>query len=519
LENIMIDLDEMLDAAGSRAAGATHGLALPGVPRPTRPVGMYAGVGAVATLSVVAGAVGMSRGSNRTSAGKVPQSFLDGAHGKEVVIKQIDDGDNDPTTVLLDAGPAGTVKLYPATSQAVATTVAVAATTAVGQRPEPTAVLSGTCLDSNGGGICPMDSTTLGTVFGARSASGSFVVYSLPSSVVAVDFTSGLEHYWARPVHGIVAFPFTEAASPRVETKAYAADETVFASIGGFNDMITSAEIASRAVTTQTNDTLAVGWFVDQYSAVAPTSMGEITRYRGRTSSTGFTGPFTAQGSAFCGENCTPQERGSWIITVLSSQADEVRKRLAPLNGVLRSSEPSPGVTVLVWSEPSAESAKIDALVAASKPRAATPGDSISLDAPRAWKSEQQPFNGSAVPNALLSETIGTLEGKPVVAQADDLGTVQFRVHVGGTVYEAVQVDPSSAGLPAVPVEGSAWQPGPIAVPHDVTALTITLSDGRVIRPNLLDASAVFPARLFFTPGDRTAVPPPTITKVEVTRA
>jgi hypothetical protein len=515
LEDIMIDLDDMLNAAGSRALDSTAGLALPGAPRPSRATGMYAGVGAVATLAVVAGAIAVNRDGGGVKAGEVPQSFLSGAHGTEIVMRQIDDGDNNPQTITLDAGPAGQVKLYPATAQTTPTT-AVAVAIGSGS-PIPQAPIEGTCLETASGGLCPMNGDEPEMMIAPRSDHAAVTVYGLPSKVVAVAFTSGTERYWTRPFQGVVVFPFTEAANHEVRTDAYAADDTIVQSFENVIEELTTGEVAAKAVTTQTDETLATGWFVPNYTPLAPAAMGEFARYRGRTSKTGFTGPFTAQGVSVCTAECQT-DRGIWIVTVNTSRSGEVRSRLESLSGNLRTVEPATGTTVLVWSETSAPKDKVDAIVGALVARRIDKEFGQVLDAPRSWNSENPPPTGPKLLANLLAETVGTLDGRTIWAQADDLGVVSFGAPPPAMTFVSMTVQvPSDRFRPAVPEYGWMWQPGLWAVPGDVTGLAFTLSDGSVIRPTLLDVTALAPAKLFNVADDvPTAL---TVTKVEATRA
>jgi hypothetical protein len=502
----------MLNAAGTRALDSTAGLALPGAPRPSRPTGMYSAVGAVATLAVVAGGVALNRSTGGVKAGKVPASFLNGAHGTEIVMKQIDDGDNNPQTITLDAGPAGQVKLYPGNAQTTPTTAVAVAVASGSTIPQPP--IDGTCLETASGGLCPMNVDEPEMMIASRSDHAAVTVYGLPSKVVAVAFTSGTERYWTRPFQGVVVFPFSEAASHEVRTDAYAADDTIIQSFENVSDELTTAEIAGQAVTTQTDETLATGWFVPNYTPLAPTAMGEFARYRGRTSKTGFTGPFTAQGISICTDEC-PTDRGIWIVTVNSSRSDEVRTRLEVLGGNLRTIEPAAGATVLVWSETSSPKDRVDAVVAAMTARVTDKQFAQLLDAPRTW-GEFGPPSGQAVIDVILGEKVGELDGHAVVAQSDDLGIVQFTSRIAPQFVIATSVG-GARFAPAIPAVGSVWFPTLYAVPGEVTGLTVSLSDGSIVRPTVLDVRPFAPARLFSVAGDPNKQSP-TITNVEVTR-
>jgi hypothetical protein len=517
LEDIMIDLDDMLNAAGTRAYDATADLTLPGVPRPSRPTGMYAGVGAVATLAVVAGAFAVNSGGGGVKAGKVPQSFLSGAHGTEIVMKQIDDGDKDPQTITLDAGPAGQVKLYPATAETTAITVAFAVGSE-GSTP-PSVLIEGTCLETASGGLCPMNVDVPDMMIAPRSGEAAVTVYGLPSKVVAVAFTSGTERYWTRPFQGVVVFPFSEAASHEVRTDAYAADDTIIQSFENVSDELTTAEVAAKAVTTQTDEMLATGWFVPNYTPLAPGAMGEFARYRGRTSKTGFTGPFTAQGVSVCapGSDECQTDRGIWLVTVNSDRNEEIRRRLASLGGNLRTIEPAIGTTVLVWSDTSAPKDKVDAIVAAlvARPIDSQAGGQV-LDTPRSWQSENPPPAGQVIPDAILGDNAGELGGLDVVAQSDDLGVVRFALRVAPHFANSALVGDAKFP-PALPRVGEFLYSNLYAVPVETDDLVITLSDGSTVHPTLLDVRPIAPARLFYVAQPST--PMLSIAKVDVTRA
>lgn len=106
----MIDIEDLLNSAGTRVRDASADLTVPVAPRPSRSFTPVAVGSAVAVTALAVAGLTVSHSRHEVSIGAVPQSFLDGTHGTEVVIKQIDDGDHDPLTVTLDAGAAGRVK-------------------------------------------------------------------------------------------------------------------------------------------------------------------------------------------------------------------------------------------------------------------------------------------------------------------------------------------------------------------------------------------------------------------------
>ncbi len=113
-------------------------------------------------------------------------------------------------------------------------------------------------------------------IAGPRAPDGGVLVYGLPADVVAVAFTSGAERFWARPDHGAVLFPFDDTASPEAKAEAYAANDTIVQTYNASNDQLTNAEVVARAVTTETAESLASGWFVDIDGSVARGFDGRI---------------------------------------------------------------------------------------------------------------------------------------------------------------------------------------------------------------------------------------------------
>lgn len=505
----MIDIDDLLASAGDRALEASARLPLPAAPKPSRPVGPML-LAAATVVAVGAGGYSALRPSARgTQVGAVPQAFLDGVHGPEITMSEIDDGDGDPKTVTLRAAGFWTgasverfpidVKLYPADREPSATT----APGTGGPTPEAQPFPEGSiCVEINGaGGVCPLEPSAGQLVLGSRAANGSGFVAGLPTETVAVAFTSGSEKYWARPVRGIAAFPFTEAAEPIATTVAYAADGSTIMTSSADNPWLTKTEVSERAITRTTSEVLEAGWF---YDVPVARMLGETIRHKGRIGGTGFPGPIAIQGV------CDPCEGGpgTWVVTVQSSDRSVVEQRLASLGGSIRSAQPEPGVTVLVWADASSSAGLLDKMLAGLTRRDVDPAAGRSLDDPLAFDSDNAPlFHAQrGVMSALFADEVGTIDDLDVLAVADDIGAVMFSGYRGSQLSGVVTVsnDPAFEG-PKLPVVGVRAYSGLTAVPANVASLTITLSDGTKVTPELLDVRPFAPARLYHSSVDDAA--------------
>jgi hypothetical protein len=465
--------------------------------------------------ALLVGGYSLTRTHPLTRVGTVPASFLAGRHGTEVVIVEVDDFDGDPRTVTLRPSIGGDVKLYPMLEPWY--------TTVPGARP-PDQV----CHDIAATGSRCATSEESDMDVSYRSAQGFAVIFGLTGETAAVAFDAGAGRYWARPTHGIVVFPFVEAAAARASAQAYTAGGVLIRSYSAVDYRLTTAEVAGQVVSKPTSDVLASGQFFGENidlvrpmsgATEAPRSSGEIARYRGRASKTGFSGPFTATGALPPCPDCGGPRNGVWAVTVRTADSDAIRSRLAPLGGTLRASEVSPGQTLFIWFDDTSPIDFVETAVASlrSHPADGRPG---SYDIPHAWSGPNRPWvrESYVVPlTALLTDPVGSLDGHQVLAQSDDLGETLFAFADADLAVLPVTVGSSEYTTPRLPKVGELVGGALAAVPPDVETLTLTLSDGTVVQPTLVDVTAVAAAKLYFVPYI-PYTPILTIARVDVTR-
>jgi hypothetical protein len=456
---------------------------------------------------------------NTPTAAELPPGFAEGRYGQQITITEIDDGDNNSATYTLRATPGGGfVKVAPANGSTPTTLAAAVTAAAVVTTPTPAAPANPAaqvCVNGTGDG----DTGGAGSVCGelgqqppqvllsTRGEQGQAVVYGLPPKTVAVAFVAGSARYWAEPVHGIAAFPYPASAATTATFQAFNTAGEVIASDQGINSTMTQAEVEAAAVTHQTADALPGSWFGD-----VPLGMGygaEAVRLHGRTALTGFQGPFAAQGYL-----PDPNRPRDWVfvVTLRSADAGAVRQRLDGISGgsIRTTLDVADGVQVLVWASDAVGSKEIDRMVPTIRERAPLTDRVVDLNIPRAFQSENA-FHSLGVPvlEALRTDAVATVNGHDVLAEADDTGEVFFTV--AGDDNSATEVGPNLP--PHTPtVHGSTFA-GLWAVPADIGQITLTVDDGSVLTPEVIDVRPLVNAKLLYLSHDQ---PVGTFTKVEI---
>ena len=497
----MIDVDELLTGAAARLDVATANLPIPGPPRAAAPVGRIIAAAACAAAAVGAMVVVGSRDRHRQP--QAPPGLLEGSYGTEITLNEVADGDDDPTTWKVVAAPAGGA--VSVERQSTATTAAVAATVPGGTADTIAAAPNGSaelCLMGTGaGGSCPPDPGTFTLTTSNRSdADGQALVSGIPADTYAVTFRAGDIRYWARPVHGIAAFPYPGAAAALSTATAIAGDGTILATATQHDSTLTGTEIAAAAITSGTGDTIPGGWY-------APTDVGTsiggiITRLEGRTGQIGFGGPFTAQGLV------VDTDHNLWlqVITVHTGDVDEVTARLdsGGRGSVRRTVAEAAGLTVLLWADDDVSDTTIDNAGRTLSQTNPTPEYVRPMDGPQAFTAAS-PIGIMGTPGlwALLSEPLDAPLGEALRIQGDDLGNLRVARLAGtdaSSVYATVDIGPNGE-RPAVPQVGAAvFSLTP--VPSDVRALGVTLDDGTTAALALVDLQPYADAKVALAPDD-----------------
>jgi len=356
------------------------------------------------------------------------------------------------------------------------------------------------CLEAPSGGFCGTAAqlTQTQVITGPRSADGQVIVYGLPESVVAVTLQAGTERHWSEPIHGIAVFPFPETASAAVAVEALdSAGNTVWEQSTS-DSWRTQAEIANLSVTHQTAAFMDDGYFGD--IPAGATWGPEVVRRHGRTSLTGFTGPFSLQ-SYVAGPGVGADNNSDWVyaVTVPTDQVTDMRERLATVTGgtFRRFLEPLPGFTVVIWGGDDVSDTEIDRFASTLVQRPPTEAYAGDLNALTAFPGNAplHSEDGKAL-SAILTDVVGTVDGHDVVAQGDDIGTVEF--HVAGTNGSYADIG-GSAGPSLFKLDiGSVLFAGLMPVTPDVTGYTITLDDGTVVEPEIVDVRPLVDGKLMY---------------------
>jgi hypothetical protein len=234
----------------------------------------------------------------------------------------------------------------------------------------------------------------------------------------------------------------------------------------------------------------------------------EAVRLHGRTALTGFQGPFAAQGYL---PDPTRGQDWVFVVTLRSADAGAVRQRLDGISGgsIRTTLDVASGVQVLVWASDPVASKEIDRLVPTIRERAPLADRAVDFDIPRAFQSENG-FHSLGVPvlEALRTDKVATVNGHDVLAEADDTGEVFFTV--AGDDSGSTEVGPNLP--PRTPVARGSTFAGLWAVPADIGQITLTLDDGTVLGPEVIDVRPLVNAKLLYLSHDH---PTGTIARVD----
>lgn len=485
-------LDELLHDAANRLDHATATMTAPDLPDPSR-TGVKVAVAVVCLAAVGAVGYAVSLRSDSTAPAALPPGLREGRYGTEIVMTDVPDGDDDPETFSLEANPGGGhVTVTKPTGGTTKVTVSDGSQGTVAAE---------ICLDSLFGGFCGPRAELAKTqmIVGPRGADGQVIVYGLPESVVAVTLQAGTELHWAQPLHGVAAFPFSDTASAEVTLNALDSEGKTVWARSSTDSFLTPAEVEARTVTHQTAASLSDGYFgeVLEGAALGP----EVVRRHGRTAITGFTGPFASQ--SYVAGPTGSSGNSHWVdaITVPTDQLPELLARLEPVvdGRVRKTIEPSADVRVVIWGGDEVADAEIERFAATLVQRPPQGASGIVLDVPAAWAgSTSSPMateDGSPLA-AIVADVVGTIDGHDLIAQGDDLGVVQF--HISGADNSYVRL--------GGPPDPNAWEltvGGPIfaglmPLAPDVTGYTITLDDGTVVEPEIIDVRPLVDRKLMY---------------------
>jgi hypothetical protein len=518
--NDLDTLDTLLDEAGARLTATGAGRVIPPTPRPSTPVARYAVV-TVAAVALVAGALSVTRLHLRTpvtTGAATAPGLPKGNLGPEITYTWAE---------ALDRSPPGRWIIPSIGTPVVAWTEdALSAAQRFNQLQQQGAPVTPSdagarlCAQLSTNAFCSQDKPGLVLTTSDRQADGQAYLTGIKAEVTVVTFEAGDVRFWSRPEHGMVLFPFTEEASSHVTLVGYAADGSEVERIEADSNAPTPRELRAMATAKLTDASIVDGWFVDRtldLTAAGP----ELVQHHGTTRPTGFRGPFAIQTM----QSGLTQFGGSTgkvaaFITTQSSDAAEVARRLARLSGELHTQEPEPGITLTVWTSPSVSYKTLEVALATLQRRPFDTTYGRSLDAAGAWMTNLSPE--SAEPGtpfaALMGDEIGSVDGYTIVARADDVGVVEFSPagefagagsFVGpGSVSQAILSNPPFGPLAAFPNivnfglgDGSGTRgPTLMAVPAEMTRVTITWADGFVASPTLLDASKLAPVKVLVIP-------------------
>lgn len=503
-------IDQRFTEAVERLDDATAMVPVPAAPPPRHSVAIPI-VSVAAAIAVTFGVVSVLRPTDSVGPASPPPEFAQGSHGTEITMSEIDDGDGNPATITVRGEPAaGDVRITPQPGNMTAVTL-----------PDGTQqqVAAEMCVESDAGGVCgPAELFSEPQLqVGPRGPGGQAFVTGVPSDVYAVTFTAGAIRHWAIPLHGIVAFPFPDTAAPHATVTGINLDGHVVFTQTATNDMLTDPEI-ERAVTTQlTGDQLADAWFVE-----TPADAGwgpEVVRSEGRTSLTGFPGPFSAQ-SFFTQPDSAAAEESVTVLTVRSDDVDAVLQRLDTLDtGRVHTTTPvDEAATVIVWAGNNVPDNLLDDVVETLAPRQPHADLAIDITTPRAWNSmERSPAHvpaGTPV-DALLTDAAPTDSNVTIRAQGDDVGTIRYFLALDNTNVSSVDVG-GPVPSPLMNLDdlvGLELQPMLLTIPADITNVTFITDTEEVDTAIVHLAETATVALLAITP----AQPGATIRDVNIT--
>lgn len=257
----MIDIEERLRTSGATFHVAAAAVKVPEFEMPGgdgRQWRRHAGVGVAAVSVVAAGAAWMAHdrphGVRASSSNDLPLpvAVVAGERGTEIPLVEVDDGDGDAATVLLRVGDTGRgVIIRPKEANTAITVPATAAPIGGVPTAGPVAPELMRCVElDTGEGACGPITTPIGTemgvMLGDRRPEGAALVTYVPVDASVVVFESGDQWFWQRPLHGVAAFPFTDAAESEATVEALASDGTVVASNLATKSTPTTAELGAR---------------------------------------------------------------------------------------------------------------------------------------------------------------------------------------------------------------------------------------------------------------------------------
>ncbi|MCU1388692.1 MAG: hypothetical protein JWL72_2030 [Ilumatobacteraceae bacterium] len=493
MEDTLTAIDELLHDASERLDLATARASIPDF-RSRTPQGARVAVALTCAATVAATWVVIAANHGDSSVAPItfPPGIIEGRYGTEVVMSEQPDGDDDPSTFIVRGDPGGGTVTGSRTLGGV-----VEVTAPSGQQASSPAELCLEAADGSGGCGTSEQLSTPQLDVGQRGVSGQVYVTGMPTATFAVIFEAGTDRHWSRPVRGIATFPFPEDASATVTTKAVDANGTILWQDTEQDRTLTDTEIQLRSVTTTTDETIPSGWFGD---VPAPDGYGlEFLRTMGRTTLTGFQGPFATQGIQAVASRGNSSDSWIWAITIRAADLDAVRTRLDPLtDGSVRTTlEPTGDIRVLVWAGNSVSDELAQQFSSTIVERSPLADRAADGDRPSAWSGGHTPARAldSSPFTALVTDTVAHVDGHAVIAYADDIGVIQFSVADSNGGVANLDDPQQPAQLPAV---GSTLFAGLWPVPEDITVVTLTLSDGSTITPTIIDPGLLAVGRLLY---------------------
>lgn len=510
----MIDIDDLLSGAAERLDAATSMIDVPAAPAAGRTPGrgvVAVGVAIAAAAAVAAAAIGVSH-RDADEARALPPGFADGEYGTEIVLSEVDDGDGDPATITYEADhDAGRVFVSFGAPVGIADTAPAVPGDQTGP-DDPTSTVPMWCFnlaDGAGtgctGGQPPAD---VQIAVGERADTGQAAAYGLPDEVVAVTFRSGSVRFWARPLDGIVVFPRRTDQGDEVLMELIGSDGEVLTTTGSRSEALSDAEIAAAAVTIETGTSIDDGYFADLPEFSDAVVDMEVVRRRGRTSSTGFEGPYAAQSIQLTtSRNEDPLDTTAWVVTVLTTDLDDAERRIdqTPAGSIRATVQmPSGGVSVIVWAPEGTSDERVDSIVEHLVKRPPNDRNGV-LDRPTSWNSERQPlpvYSTDAVITSLRGTHFLATDPFELWAVADDVGAVLFMARrPDGSLFSTLAGGPTD-WFAASPISTGQVLVGLWAVPDDVTGAVITRADGTTVDALIVDVGAYAPAKLVYVPDD-----------------
>jgi hypothetical protein len=502
------DVDEVLRSAALRV----HSMAARRSPLTVRPKALLrrrgtglAVASVVAVLGVFTAANLMSDALRRSERLVAAPVFLtDGSSGEDVTLLiQPDDGDPETTQLISPIG-ARTVQIVTGSKAERP----AGSTPPIDAAEAGRALLPWVCINVKDFGTCtersPMTPAQLHA--GYRSPTGSALVTWVPQGVAYVTMVAGDERWWARPVEGVVLFPFTASAGPNVTVQLLDADGRATETLQGSSPQVTQQFIEANRVTRQTDALLKSANNLEpfgRFTELAARANRMIGRDDGGLT---FQGPFSVSAVSPATQlDERPTLRTSVVaaVTILPSDLPQLEKALEGTMFTQReplASAPSQYeslvVIVATADVTAAEMAEARQVVLPARERT-----QVSLDRAWAWAggaTYQIRFDDIA--SLLMSAPVTLDQGRVVIRVArDDLGDVQ--VFASETESSRLVDDPSPATMSGVI---RLLQPG-------VRSVRLTLSDGRVLTPSVRELPAPYSVSIVYAPelaGEWTKIEP-----------